>query len=307
MPSNPTSSPARGSLTKVITEAGRLTDRDHAVINLLADHRVMTTDQLARVEFSNVSMRFARRRLQQLAERDVLARFRTFHRPGSLPWRYCLGPVGALLHAARTDTTFPRANDIAARVTRLQSSSKLDHRLGVAEFYSRLHAGARRTPGAALTAWWSETRAATECGHLLRPDGYLEWAHHQPNAKPAIVGCFYEHDRGTEVLDTLLDKIDAYARLTAAGIRKHAVRTANSISRPVLVELPSVERETNFHQAIDRRHGSVGPSGVMMLTTHSELVRGDVGPAGPIWWLAASKQRLQLTDLINNVRRSGVR
>lgn len=299
MTTSPAKTPGRSHLAKVITEGGRLSDRDHAVINLLVDHRVMTTDQLARVEFPNLSVQFARRCLKRLADRGVLARFRTPHRPGSLPWRYCLGAIGALLDAARTEAPYPRPNEIEARVIRLQSSSKLNHWLGVADFYSRLHAAARRTPGAALTTWWSETRAAAECGHLIRPDGYLEWACHATSSStPAKVGCFYEHDRGTEVLETLLGKIDAYARVTEAGLRKFTVPTTGGVRRPVLFELPSADREANVHRAIARRHGPIGPVGVLVLTTHAGLLRGDPGPAGAIWWPAGARRRIGLEQLL---------
>lgn len=268
----------RDTLARASRAAEQLTARDHRVINRLVDLRVMTTDQLARVEFPNTRTDTAGYRLRTLARRGVLLRFRTLRRPGSLPWRYTLGPLGAVIHAATTGAAIPRPSDNDARVVRLQTSAMLDHLLGVAEFFSLLHAAARREAVAPLD-WWPETRAATECGGIVRPDGYFVWSEHQRK-----IGYFYEHDRGTEVVPILVDKIERYLALAAADIR-----------RPVVIELPSPARETHLHRALTARHGPRGPA-VLVATTHTELTTTN-GPAGPIWWPVGTRQRVQLTRL----------
>lgn len=239
----------------------------------------MTTDQLARVEFPNTRHDTAGQRLRTLAQRGVLARFRTLRRPGSLPWRYTLGPLGAIIHAATTDAAIPRPSDHAARLMRLQASAQLNHWLGVAEFFSLLHAAARGEAAAPLD-WWPHTRAAAECGGIVRPDGYFTWAEHAARR----IGYFYEHDRGTETLPILVTKIERYLSLATAGIH-----------RPVLIELPSPARETHLHHALTTRHGPRGPA-VLVATTHTELT-ATIGPAGPIWWPVGTRQRVQLTQL----------
>lgn len=60
----------------------RLTERDRLLVFLLAEHQVLTTDQIAQVAFG--SLRRAQDRLVRLRVIDVLARFR-FSSPGAGP------------------------------------------------------------------------------------------------------------------------------------------------------------------------------------------------------------------------------
>lgn len=50
------------------------------------------------------------------------------------------------------------------------------------------------------------------CHGIVRPDGYGRWVEHTPQ-DPREVEWLFEHDRGTETIDTLLGKIDKYTRL----------------------------------------------------------------------------------------------
>lgn len=82
----------------VLKAAARLTERDRYLVRTVAEHRVLTTDQLAALAFDNIIT--ARHRLDALARLSALNRFRP-HRPtGSAPWHYLLGPVGAALLGA---------------------------------------------------------------------------------------------------------------------------------------------------------------------------------------------------------------
>lgn len=184
-----------------IAEGDRLTARDHQVISLLAEHKVMTADQLARVAFPSDTR--ARQRLLQLTRRAVLARFRHHRRPGSLPWNYTLGLLGATVHAAATGAPLPRPAEITNRVLRLHYSPSLAHLLGANDFFTRLIGDARTTGRGELTVWWPEPTAARACGGLVRPDGYGEWAE-----GGGAVGFFYEHDTGSETLGALVGKVD---------------------------------------------------------------------------------------------------
>jgi Replication-relaxation len=85
---------------QLATLAGRLTDRDRAVLRLVGDHRVFTTAQLAHVFFHSKDR--AEHRLRELTQARVLARFRpqTRHGEGSAPFHDVLGPLGAAVLAA---------------------------------------------------------------------------------------------------------------------------------------------------------------------------------------------------------------
>jgi hypothetical protein len=253
-------------LADAIAESRRLTERDYQVLTLLRSHRAMTAAQLARMVFPSPGR--ARGRLFELTAAGVLARFRRYRRPGSAPWIYTLGLLGAAVLAAQRGDPLPKPADIVARVLRLYHAPGLDHTLGVNDFFSRLAAAGRVTPGCALSEWWPESTTAAALGGLLRPDGYGEWTEHGDT-----LGFFAEHDRGTETVGTLLGKIDKYAELAAAGV-----------SRPVLVELPSAAREANLHTAIHRRHGLAAAPGALIATTHTDHPGAADNPAGPIWW-----------------------
>jgi len=79
----------------VLSVSAHLTDRDRDLTRLVARQRVLTTDQLAALRFSNLTT--ARHRLSVLVQLGVLRRFRPHRDTGSAPWHYVLGPVGAAL------------------------------------------------------------------------------------------------------------------------------------------------------------------------------------------------------------------
>ncbi|GAA5175240.1 hypothetical protein GCM10023321_80920 [Pseudonocardia eucalypti] len=140
-----------------IADAGRwVTPRDRVVLVLLTEHRVATAAQIARVEFPCPNR--ARVRLEQLAERHYLARWRPYVRPGSAPFQYTVGPLGAALTAAAKQEPIPKPSEVTREAWRLEHSPNLAHRLAVVEFFTRLHGHARTLPGAALAEWWSEVR-----------------------------------------------------------------------------------------------------------------------------------------------------
>lgn len=124
------------SRADMLTHTRGLTARDAEVIQYLARHRVLTALQLARLVFGSYS--HARSRLAVLHERGVLARFRRDIWPGSQPWRYTLGPVGAVVHAAATGAALPRPGRATETVLRLAHSAHTEHRLGVNDFFATL-------------------------------------------------------------------------------------------------------------------------------------------------------------------------
>ncbi|WP_186382951.1 replication-relaxation family protein [Amycolatopsis rhizosphaerae] len=219
----------------LLTRSRGLTARDAEVLSYLARHRVLTALQLARLVFGSYS--HARSRLAVLHERGVLARFRRDIWPGSQPWRYTLGPIGAIVHAAATGAALPRPATVTETVLRLAHSAHTEHRLGVNDFFATLAGHSQHHDGRALGEWWPENEVGATCAGIVRPDGYGEYSDHD-----RTLGFFYEYDTGTETLDTLVEKVGKYAELADAGICK-----------PILFHLPSASREHHFHAAVTRR------------------------------------------------------
>src|SRR5487761_1833629 len=83
----------------VTAAAHHLTDRDRSICALVAEHRVLTTDQIATVAFDSPIS--ARHRLAMLYRLRVLDRFRPFRRVGTAPNHWVLDAIGAMVVAAR--------------------------------------------------------------------------------------------------------------------------------------------------------------------------------------------------------------
>jgi hypothetical protein len=247
----------RSAAERLAALAGRLTDRDRVLCRLLHEHRVLTTLQLVDLAFP--SRNAAEHRLALLHRLGVVDRFRPRHSPGSAPYHYVLGPLGAALLAAQTDQEPGQFGYRRDRALALAHSQRLGHLLGVNGFFTALARAARQQQGeAALEVWWSEQRCAAHWGRLVHSDGYGRWREHQDR-----VDFFLEYDRGSEPLGRLAGKLPGYAELAHAS----------GITTPLLMWLPTPSRETAV------RHVLAGASvPVATATPHP-----DHTPAGPLW------------------------
>jgi hypothetical protein len=260
------------SAARLAALAGRVTDRDRALCQLLHEHRVLTTPHLTELAFP--SRNAAEHRLALLHRLGVVDRFRPRHTPGSAPYHYVLGPLGAALLAAEADQDPAEFGYRRDRVLALAHSQRLQHLLGVNGFFAALTRAARHQQGdAGLEVWWSEQRCAVQWGGLVHPDGYGRW-----RERRARVDFFLEYDRGSEPLGRLAGKLPSYAELAhATGIRT-----------PLLVWLPTPAREATARQVLA---GSGQP--MATATPHP-----DHTPAGPRWLpLDASGPRRRLAQL----------
>ena len=263
----------------------RLTRRDRHLLAWLAEHYVLSTEQITRAFFG--SQRYAQRRLALLDRIGAVSRFAFARTPGTGAgagsYRYTLGPLGALLHP----TTYTHPDNPAARppktqlerVARILVSPRLDHLLGVNDFFTTLHAHTRHHTGSRLRRCWSEQHTTTAFaaypGVGIRPDGHGVWS-----ADDAVVGFFLEHDTGTEDLTRVIAKLAGYQRLANGGPRY-----------PVLLWVPSRRREANLLRALT---GIRLPMPVATAVHHPQ-------PAGPIWALAGDPgPRLHLHELPSN-------
>jgi len=247
----------RSAAERLAALAGRLTDRDRQLCRLLLEHRVLTTPQLVDLAFP--SRNTAEHRLAILHQLGVVDRFRPHHTPGSAPYHYVLGPLGAALLAAEGDQDPSRLGYRRDRALALAHSQRLAHLLGVNGFFAALARAARQQQGeAALEVWWSEQRCAAQWGRLVHPDGYGRWREQQ-----ARVDFFLEYDRGSEPLGRVAGKLPAYAELAQA----------TGISTPLLLWLPSPTREATARQAL---------AGASLPVATATPQPGQT-PAGPLW------------------------
>jgi hypothetical protein len=245
---------------KIGEEMYRLTSRDRRLLDLLAAHQCLTTEQITALAFT--TDRKARRRLLVLYQRDVLDRFRFPTGPGSLSWRWTLGPVGAAVVAGSADQPTPRPGAVRAATARLAASPRLHHLLEVNQFFCALAAYARHHPETMLLRWWSERQATHATGGIVHPDGAGRWA--QAGHR---VPFWLELDRGTEQLSRLAAKLIGYQRLAGT-----------ELAWPVLFWLPTRTREANLHKLLGAEY-----AGMVVATATGGT--GDAHPLGPVWRL----------------------
>lgn len=109
------------SVPDVAAELRRLMPRDRWLLDLLHQHQVFTTEQIAALGFDHVHT--TRNRLNLLLGRQVLARFRDAVRHGSQSWRWTPGWIGAAFIAYRDSQPVPRPATIADRVNTLSTDA----------------------------------------------------------------------------------------------------------------------------------------------------------------------------------------
>jgi hypothetical protein len=255
------STPRSSSRLARLDRLRRLTARDHHLLRLLAEHYVLSTDQVAAALFP--SCRSARLRLAHLHRLEAISRFVDVT-TGSGQYLYTLGPLGVVVYPTafndpnRPDARTPRSS--VERTERIIGSRKLRHLLGTNQLFIDLTAYARGDDNARLARWWSEQHTTAVFARSgVQPDGHGIWA-----AGGREVGFFLEHDNGTEPLGTVLRKLRGYEQLAAYGPRY-----------PVLLRVPGRRREQHLLDAL------AGVPTAMPVATgiHSEH------PAGPAWTL----------------------
>lgn len=266
-PSPRSSSPRSWSRLDRLERLRRLTLRDHHLLSWLAEHYLLSTDQISRALFP--SRRAARLRLAALHQLEAVSRF-VDTTTGDRQYLYTLGPLGAMVHPTqfndpnRPDARTPRTS--IERTERIIGSRRLAHLLGTNQLFIDLLAYARTEPSTRLVRWWSEqhtTQVFVRAG--IRPDGHGIWV-----ANGHQVGFFLEHDNGTEPLATVLKKLRGYEHLAAYGPRY-----------PVLLRVPGHRREQHLLDAL------AGVPTVMPVATGVHSAH----PAGPCWTLAAKPSR----------------
>ena len=269
-----------------------LTGRDLVLLGWLADHGVLTTEQIAAALFPSVN--FTQRRLRALLGLRVVDRFRP-QRPdgGSWPYHWLLAQLGTDVVAAQRGEPVPRRDAARQRRWQLTSRANLPHLLGVNDFFTRLAAHARTHPDARLQRWWSAARCQQAGVFVTAAPGDLVDATalaYRPRVRPdghgiftdrhGTTAFFLEYDTGTEPLARLVDKVDGY----------HQLARVTGNLWPVLFWLPNTARERHLHEALhDAGTGYPAATAVHhhpgRPATASSPAPMPEEPAGPVWWL----------------------
>jgi len=264
------------------------------LLGWLADHGVLTAEQIAAALFPSVN--FAQRRLRALLSMRVVDRFRPQRADGgSYPYHWLLAQLGTDVVASQRGEPVPRRDQARQRRWQLTSRANLPHLLGVNEFFTQLAAHARTHPDAELRRWWSAARCqqAGAFSSHVRSDGRVDGVAlaYRPRVRPdghgiftarnATTAFFLEYDTGTEPLARLVEKVDGY----------HDLARVTGHLWPVLFWLPTPARESHLHDALsDARIGYPAATAVhghasRTATAGTPVRRDPDSPAGPVWWL----------------------
>ncbi|MEU2862642.1 replication-relaxation family protein [Streptomyces mirabilis] len=244
--------PARAR-TDLAQLATRLTPRDLWLVEMLHEHKVLTSHHITDLAFTG--HRTANRRLRELYFTGVVDSFRPLRQSGSAPEHYTLGKAGAELLAACAGVDLPATGWRKDACARIAFSPTLDHALGVNTLLTRL-----ATEGQ-LPIWLSERSATRLWGDWIRPDAY---AHHGNETQP--LPFFLEYDTGSYNLARLEAKLPGYAALAATT----GTRT------PLLVHTSSARREAALRQRLAE---SADRLDLPLATANSQLA----DPTGPAW------------------------
>lgn len=265
----------------------RVTRRDRWLARMLAEHKVLTSTQIAELAFP--SEHAARARLVALYRCRVVDRFQPYTSRGAAQYHYVLDTAGATL-LAQEDGIDPRElrrwhEDAIA----IADSLRLAHTVAANGFFTALVGAARRPgdtrPGARLDAWWPEDRCARHFAEHVRPDGYGRWTEPDSRGGTGELEFFTEIDMGTEVHTRLAGKLVGYAALAAA----------TGITTPVLFAFRTTTREAHARRSLAAALARLDEPDTVPVATaaadyhpppeHSPTgsVQGVAGPAGPVW------------------------
>jgi hypothetical protein len=271
----------------VLSVSAHLTDRDRELTRLVGRHRVLTTGQLAALRFSNLTT--ARHRLSVLVRLGVLRRFRPRREPGSAPWHYVLGPVGAALLGQEDRDEKKWAPQVRAdRQLALERSQRLGHMTGASWFFVALARHAREH-GGELAEWLNEAETVLSFDHLTgwadirsrlpHPDGAGTWADGDRQVRFLL-----EYDTGSESLPALTGKLDGYQALAEAAATRN-----NEACPVVLFCFASPRREQTARRAL----ASAREAPALRIATAAIDPRL-TSPAGPVWLPLLTRTGIQV-------------
>jgi predicted transcriptional regulator len=258
----------------VFDVASSLTERDRQILRLIRWHRVLTTNQVHLMFFSDRNT--AQHRMTRLYQLRLVERFRPSHAGRDGEYHYVLDRLGAYVVAVMAAPDLDKEIKVRWRTDQalaIATSQRLAHTVGANDIFVRLVAAARHNPDAELATWWGERYCKAMLGEVVRPDGVGVWR----EGSSTVTFCL-EYDRGTEPLGRLAEKAADYARLERAW----------GVPFWLLVVVPGPRRERGVTAALSD-HGLA-----VATTTQPDARR----PEDAVWApLDAEGVRLRLAEL----------
>lgn len=260
----------------VLAASARLTARDRQLVRAVAEHRVLTTGQVAALGFGSVIT--ARHRLSALTEIGALRRFRPHRETGSAPWHYLLGPIGAALLGVEDGDEHKWLTAVRRdRQLALERSQRLAHLVGANWFFAALAGDARAAGESELRMWLNETAAhewlidqvpATHRGYdYPNPDGLGIWTERGHETVFML-----EYDTGSEHLPQLTAKLPGYGRLA------QSMASLDHTCPLLLFCFPTPRRE----QAARRALAACYDKPALRIAT-TAINPAQTSPAGSVW------------------------
>ncbi|MFF0471874.1 replication-relaxation family protein [Micromonospora zamorensis] len=254
----------------LLAEAGRMRLPDWWAVEMLAEHRVLTTAQLTALGFATTTAS-ATRRLAILARRGWIDRLWNTSAAATADTWWCLGPIGTQLTPLGEDHDVTPAQVYRAR-DRLRQHPGLPGLLRANDFFVDLATHALTEPGSDLRTWWSPRtcRHVTGARHAAWHGEYIH-----DRARHAF---WYQPDPGEIRPADLADRVHAYRRL--------AEQTGLAT---LLFHAADEQREQDLRRYLERRN----TRHLTVATSNPEHGH----PANPVWQPIGETHRLALTNL----------
>ncbi|SCG60376.1 replication-relaxation family protein [Micromonospora humi] len=254
----------------LLAESSRLRLPDWWAVEMLAEHRVLTTAQLTALGFTTTTAS-ATRRLAILARCGWIDRLWNTDAAATADTSWCLGPIGTQLTPLAENRDVTPAQVYRAR-DRLREHAGLPGLLQANEFFVDLATHSLTNPGSDLRTWWSPRtcRYVTGARHAAWHGEYIH-----DRDRHAF---WYQPHPGELRPADLADHVHAYRRL--------AERTGLAT---LLFHAVDPQREQELRRHLERRY-----------TRHLTVVTSNPEqghPAGPVWQPIGETHRLALTDL----------
>lgn len=257
-----------------------LTPRDEQLLTWLAEHYVLTADQITTALFPSPDS--ARRRLLALSKIDAVDRIWSTQPTGHLTMYCTLGTLGMRLHPSaynrRDDLRIRPPREIDERPYWVTTSPRMTRLHAVNTFFTDLAGHARHNPGTRLNNWWPSHKIADITRIHSYADGHATWT-----VGDTTTRFFFHHVRGNEPVLHTVAKIQDYRQITRTG--RHDI---------VLVHLPTRKREAIIQEFLDFLRLDI----LIATTTH------DQPPTEPVWTRAdRPNKRLHLHELADTTTR----
>ncbi|MGH2673825.1 MAG: replication-relaxation family protein [Actinomycetota bacterium] len=221
------------SRREVPEAAGKLDERDVAILIALLEHKLLTTDQIHALFFNSV--RRAQTKIQELREQDLIHTLKV-RAAGRRPDRHHLTNLGvrvAAFHIGRS------RSELRVPTSEAELRRGLPHRLGVNDFFCRLVLACDASSGHGVQAWEDEHRLRRG-DREVQPDGFGRLLH--PGGAMEFL---LEYDRGTEHFWAVVEKLGRYLAVSSAHPPEEPTSFPN-----VLFLAPTERREGLLKRAL---------------------------------------------------------